>query len=61
MRVCGGSPGSLRLHVRSRLRVGFPGGVVSRPVLDPGTSCFRDSKARRPTLSVAFVDGGKAY
>lgn len=55
-----GAPGSPCLLVSSRLRVGSPGGAGSRPVLDFGTSCFRDAKAQRPALSVAFVDQGKA-
>lgn len=61
---------SLCVHVPSWLSVsacalavarGFlnGGGSRSRPVLDPGTSGFRASKARRPALSFAFEDEGK--
>lgn len=63
---------SLCVHVPSWLSVsacalavargflnGGGGGSRSRPVLEPGTSGFRASKARRPALSFAFEDEGK--
>lgn len=52
------TPGSPCLLVRSRSRVGFLRGL-SRPVLDPGKSGFRASKARRHALSFAFEDEGR--
>lgn len=52
------APGSPCLLVRSRSRVGFLRGL-SRPVLDPGKSGFRASKARRHALSFAFEDEGR--